>query len=138
MNLYKKYAEESMNNCQNAKMKSSLTMNKSYSSQTLQSVISSSYSVISLRSPQNTNNKNKSDLLNNNNTNSKNRFDLDKFFSNPDELNCDPLKKLEEKNLSIYLTFLNVGLRGANQPSDENIKCYESYINKRKLINLDY
>ena len=132
MNIYKKYAEESINNNNsniNLKLKNSII--KSYSNQTLQSMISS-YSVIS------TPKYNIDAKQNQNKSISKNKIDIDKFFSNPNDLNCDPYKKLDEKNLSIYLTFLNVGLRGANQPSEANVKCYESYINKRKLINVEF
>ncbi len=132
MNMYKKYAEESMNNNSSINLKSKNSIDKSYSSQTLKSVMSS-YSIISTTAQYNKdikNNQNKFEL--------KNKIDIDKFFSNPNDLNIDPLKKLEEKNLSIYLTFLNVGLRGANQPSESNMKCYETYINKRKLINVEF
>jgi hypothetical protein len=129
MNIYKKYAEESINNNSNIISKLKYPINKSYSNQTLQSVISS-YSIIS--TPQFNND------IKNNQKNLSNKFDLDRFFSNPNDLNCDPLKKLEEKNLSIYLSFLNVGLRGANEPSEASFKCYESYLSKRKLINVEF
>ena len=52
--------------------------------------------------------------------------DYSKFF-NLDDLNSHPFKYLAEKNLSVYLNFLNVGYGGPRQPVEKNIQIYEQF-----------
>ncbi len=127
MNIYKKYVETSS-------PKGAKPLNKSFSNQTILSDVSS-YSIISgvSKSPQHL--KDNVESLKRSAANLKidGKAVLDRFFCSPNELNCDPLKKLEERNLSIYLNFLNVGMRGATQPSEKNVNAYEAYVKQLKL-----
>lgn len=59
---------------------------------------------------------------------------FERFLLNPLEFTSDPLKQLSEKTLATYLNHLNVGYRGAQEPSENNLKIYESYVQRENSI----
>lgn len=48
------------------------------------------------------------------------------------ETNKDPIKQTSDETLSIYLKYLNCGVKGPTMPSEKTLKLYESYVNQLK------
>ena len=82
--------------------------------------LSSSYSIISVFSPSS---NNKSVLT---------KTKIERLYStNSDDFNGDPIKIINERSFNVYSNYLSVGQGGANEPSESNIKVYDSYVKSR-------
>lgn len=113
--IYKKYAEESMKlETQNEAMLKKISLSDL-----------STYTIISTP-PLTRNNQFKQDGL-------KNQPVLKNKILPPSAMLVDPMRLVSERTLSIYLSHLSVGQRGAADPNEKNIRLYQDYV--KQLLN---